>query len=176
MADFQATCGTADFPELCNECRSQKQWVKVGKGKTAARHLICLECETVPAPKKRPITKRAAKVKGNAGEDETVAFVEACGFDGQRTVASGATGSRTCESAFDTDVIVRFADTFRKKVESKRLANVAGLTSMQAYLAGSQLLRVRQDNQKAFWFLPEAEFGEILKWAAEGMRSAKGRA
>lgn len=170
------TPGQTEFPPICGSCGEPIVTSYVGKGK-AKRKVDACGCptEAAPAPEPKPgrpkCSKKGAKDKGDRGEREVVKFLEGIGFAAYRTAGSGAHGSRNNESAQDTDVVARLGD-FRWRVESKLEASLP-IAGLKTRLSRSDALRVRQDHDKAFWFVPEEQFAVLLKWAAEGMRRAR---
>ena len=152
----------------CSECREYQWWA--GKGR--ARYRAC-NCTPEPVDTKRKITRRSASAKGKRGERETEHLLQGAGFDSQRTAGSGSTGSRNSERAYDTDVVARLGP-LKMKVESKRLARVPGLTSFLGMMAGSDLLRVRQDHATlGFWFMSDKQFKALASLAAEALEAKR---
>lgn len=174
---YQAQCGDTDFPPICSDCRCPIVRTREGKGKRAVVTERC-QCNPAPAPVSATIAvKRSVKntsAKGGIAETEIVRLMTELGFDAYKTAGSGAHGSRVSESSQDTDVVVRFRndgnEVFRAKVESKFMANVPGLKSFRSLLSGSNWLRVRQNREAAYWFMPEDQLRAILGWAVQGMR------
>lgn len=168
--------GDTEFPPVCGQCGAPIVRVRQGQGK---RQVVTDTCECVQAPEKVSATiavKRAVRntsAKGSIAESEIVKLMQDIGFDGYKTAGSGAHGSRVSESSQDTDVVVRLrkngTEVFRAKVESKFMANVPGLKSMRNLLSGSNWLRVRQNRETAFWFLPEDQFRHLLALAKQGL-------
>jgi hypothetical protein len=170
----------------CPQCDAPRLHHKAGTGKRAKAWITCSEdCSlSEPGPRdtpqvqtatevKRRITHRSAKAKGNKGERECEVLLEACGFDAQRTAGSGACGSRSGENAWSGDVIARVDRLMRKKVESKREATIP-IKGLISRLADANWLRVKEDRASTgWWFLSDAEFAELAKWAVEGMRQSK---
>ena len=143
----------------CATCGLNQWWQ--GKGRNRVR-----ACGCTPPPPERKITRRSASAKGKRGEREIEKMFHGMGIDAQRTAGSGSTGSRNGERIFDTDIVARLGG-LKLKVESKRLAKVPGLTSMLGMLAGSDLLRVKQNNGTGFWFMSEKHFQTLVGLAAE---------
>lgn len=179
---------TDDFGKVicCQTCDAPQLHHKAGVGKRARTWITCSEdCpQSQPDPRDTPqvqsatelkkrITHRSAKAKGNKGEKECEDLLSACGFDAQRTAGSGACGTRSDDNAWSGDVIARVVPFIRKKVESKREAKLP-LKGLINRLADAHWLRVKEDRAKTgWWFLSDAEFAELAKWAVEGMRASK---
>lgn len=166
----------SELEEICFDCRQPLVLTKVGKGKKAQRIVTC-DCiqappvESATMPKKRAVKNTAAK--GGLGEREVCNLLTELGFDAYRTAGSGAHGSRNNELSQDTDIVWRFRkdgnEVFRARIESKLMKRVPGLLSLVTLLSRSQWLRVRQDREKAFWFVPEDQLKIILAYAKQGM-------
>lgn len=110
-------------------------------------------------------TREVTAKVGKRGEKRTVKMLTGAGLLAQQTAGSGATASRSCESAFDTDIVTKIGDSsFR--VEVKTLAKVPGLTSFRALLSGSDMLRVEQDGE-GFWFFPDDIAKQVFGLASE---------
>lgn len=167
--------GDTEFPPICAECREPLIPTKVGKGKAAKFHTVCA-CN--PLPEKQPVLVRKVKntaAKGAGGEREVCKLAEAIGIDAFRTAGSGAHGSRNNESSQDTDIILRFKtrdgrEVQRLKVESKLKATIPGLKSLRNELSRSDVLRVREDRDTAFWLVPENIMKSLLAWSAEALK------
>lgn len=173
---MEYTAGETNFRPICGSCGEPIETVTTGKGKRKQRHEVCA-CNPAPVPETATKARRCApgstKRKGRVGEKRTEQEWGAWGFDAQSTVGSGAAASRSSESAFDTDVVIRHGDTFRAKIESKKHAKLP-IASLVKMLDRSDFLRLEEDRQPAFYFVKAEKLGELAKWAAEGMRRARG--
>lgn len=160
----------------CATCGEPNARVQTGKGKNKRFHVVCACPETQPVvPEKQGRKKcspKNAKAKGDEGEREVRRFLEGVGFQAYRTSGSGAAGTKSGERAFATDVRAKFGDLLTMRVESKREATLP-IAGLKTRLADSDWLRVRQDHDKAYWFVPEDKLAEVLKWAVEGLRSVR---
>lgn len=166
----------SELEEICFDCRQPLVMTKVGKGKAAKR---IVTCDCIPAPVQESATiprKRSVKntsAKGSGGEREVCNLLADLGFEAYRTAGSGAHGSRNNELSQDTDIVWRYRkdgnEVFRARIESKLMKRVPGLLSLVTLLSRSQWLRVRQDREKAFWFVPEDQLKIILAYAKQGM-------
>lgn len=168
--------GETRFDEICAECREPLVKSKVGKGKRATFHTVCA-CNPLPAPEPKAVVRKVKNTaaKGKGGEREVCKLAEAIGIDAFRTAGSGAHGSRNNESSQDTDIILRFKnrggqEVQRLKVESKLKATIPGLKSLRNELSRSDVLRVREDRDTAFWLVPENIMKSLLAWSAEALK------
>ncbi len=158
------------LPVRCGVCALNKWW-----GGKKPRVQMC-GCSPEPAAKpafgavRQKPREVTAKV-GRRGERRTVKLLTGADLLAQQTAGSGATGSRSCNTAFDTDIVTRLGDS-RFKVEVKTLAKVPGLTSFRSLLSGSDMLRVEQDGE-GFWFFSDAVMAEIGGLAAEAVENQK---
>lgn len=168
--------GDTEFPPVCAQCAEPITRKKVGVGKRATFHQVCA-CN--PLPEKQPVvvTRKVKNTaaKGAGGEREVCKLAEDVGIDAFRTAGSGAHGSRNNESSQDTDIILRFKnrdgrEVQRLKVESKLKATIPGLKSLRNELSRSDVLRVREDRDTAFWLVPENIMKSLLAWSAEALK------
>lgn len=154
------------LPVRCGVCSLNKWW-----GGKKPRVQMC-GCTPEPAVKPafgsvRQKARPATAKTGRRGERNAARLMTGAGLLTQLTAGSGATASRSCERAFDTDMVSRLGDSWFK-VESKAMTKVPGLTSFRALLSGSDMLRVEQDGE-GFWFFSDAVMAEIGGLAAEAV-------
>lgn len=153
---------------ICGTCRLPMWW----QGKKPAIRA----CGCTPEPAAKPAfgsvtlkAKAPTADKGRRGERKAIRLMTGAGLLAMQTAGSGATASRSCERHFDTDIIATLGD-LKIRVESKAMAKVPGLHSMEKLLAGSDCLRVQEDGAEGFWLMPDALMVQILAMAREGAR------
>lgn len=148
----------------CGYCRLNMWWT--GK-KPRVRACGCTaDPEPKPAFGGTSLKTREVTAKvGRRGEKRTLTMLTGSGLLAKQTAGSGATASRSCERAFDTDIVTKIGD-MHLKIEVKTLAKVPGLTSFRNLLSGSDMLRVEQDGE-GFWFLPDDIAKQVFGLAAE---------
>jgi len=155
------------LPVQCGVCSLNKWW----RGKKPRVQM----CGCTPEPAEKPafgsvsLKARAPTAdKGRRGERKAIRLMTGAGLLAKQTAGSGATASRSCERHFDTDIIATLGD-LKIRVESKAMAKVPGLHSMEKLLAGSDCLRVQEDGSPGFWLLPDALMVQILGMARESV-------
>lgn len=153
---------------ICGTCRLPMWW----QGKKPRVRACGCTPEPVAKPAFGSVTIKARKPtadKGRRGERRTVRMMTGAGLLARQTAGSGATASRSCERHFDTDIITTLGD-LKIRIESKAMAKVPGLHSMEKLLAGSDCLRVQEDGADGFWLMPDALMVRILAMARESVR------
>lgn len=156
--------GDTEFPPICAECREPIVRVKTGVGK---RNPPVMRCACNPAPEKvsaaiaRKCNPKSTKRKGRVGERNAEKEWRDWGWDAQSTVGSGSAGSRSGESAFDTDVVLRRGND-RLKLESKKHKTlpIKGCINM---LDRSDVLRLETDGGETFYFLTKRAMGILAE-------------
>lgn len=153
---------------MCSVCRLNKWW----GGKKPRVQM----CGCTPEPVAKPAfgsvalkAKAPTADKGRRGERKAIRLMTGAGLLAKQTAGSGSTASRSCERQFDTDIIATLGD-LKIRVESKAMAKVPGLHSMEKLLAGSDCLRVQEDGAEGFWLMPDALMVQILAMAREGVQ------
>lgn len=178
-----AGVGETRFRPICGICGEAIETI----GPRKNRREVC-GCPEKQKDAVKSLRSSRAVAKGKRGEKKADAEWTAAGWQAQRTAGSGSTGSRNCERAFDTDVVVR--GPMELKVEVKEYASLpmkglvkavelqggflpveaGAAVSLEKMLAGSDFMRLQETRKPAYYFCKAADLLTLAALAAEAKR------